>query len=59
MMFSNKMNCVGLLVFQFEVTRGTGESENEELNFKKKKIGEKTKTRAPKCIVVKQIRQKE
>ena len=37
MMFSNKMNCVGLLVFQFEVTRGTGESENEELNLKKKK----------------------
>lgn len=46
MMFSNKMNCVGLPVFQFEVTnvtRGTGESENEELNLKKKKLERKQK----------------
>lgn len=43
MMFSNKMNCVGLHVFQFEVTRGTGESENEELNLKKKKLERKQK----------------
>lgn len=44
MMFSNKMNCVGLHVFQFEVTRGTGESENEELNFKKKNWRENKNT---------------